>query len=229
MKWTDSNIKSHSLDTTSTDNGISISLNMVDQLWTPDFYVYNLSDHKAFKDSILITRIRTWTENPFNENETMVEYKMEGKAMVYCDFYLPRYPMDVQKCLFRFGSQANDVGFVLFDDENKFHHRARYEAVAFEVVITFVDDNIDNQTVEYEPIGFDIKMERVIGPFIFKYYLPCFAIVTASSISFIIPLTAIPGRVALMVTQFLTLTNLFIYQMVLFSNIINIYLLINEQ
>ena len=44
--------------------------------------------------------------------------------------------------------------------------------------------------------------------------MPCIAIVIATSFSFIIPLSAIPGRVALIVTQFLTLTNIFINQMV---------------
>ena len=43
------------------------------------------------------------------------------------------------------------------------------------------------------------------------------AIVVVSFISFLVPLTAIPGRIALVVTQFLTLTNMFIHQMVSFS------------
>ena len=38
--------------------------------------------------------------------------------------------------------------------------------------------------------------------------------VLVSEIGFVVPITAIPGRVALLVTQFLTLVNLFIYQMV---------------
>ena len=40
------------------------------------------------------------------------------------------------------------------------------------------------------------------------------AIVVVAQISFIIPMSAIPGRVALVVTQFLTLTNIFIHEMV---------------
>ena len=51
-------------------------------------------------------------------------------------------------------------------------------------------------------------------PFLYMYYLPCMAIVLVSQISFIIPLSSIPGRVALVVTQFLTLTNIFIHQTV---------------
>ena len=63
-------------------------------------------------------------------------------------------------------------------------------------------------------IGIKITMNHAITPFFVKYYLPCIAIVLVSMIGFAIPLNAIPGRVALLVTQFLTLTNLFIYEMV---------------
>ena len=67
-------------------------------------------------------------------------------------------------------------------------------------------------------IGFNITMKRVQQPYILKYYLPCVAIVTVTQVSFYIPHDAIPGRVALLVTQFLTLTNLFISEEV--SNIL---------
>ena len=63
---------------------------------------------------------------------------------------------------------------------------------------------------------FDVRVKRQISQYIFQYYIPSITIVIASSVSFIIPLSAIPGRVALVVTQFLTLTNIFIHQMVIY-------------
>ena len=63
-------------------------------------------------------------------------------------------------------------------------------------------------------VGFNLTMKRVQQPYLLKYYLPCIAIVTVTQISFYIPPDAIPGRVALLVTQFLTLTNLFISEQV---------------
>ena len=47
-----------------------------------------------------------------------------------------------------------------------------------------------------------------------KYYLPSAAIVIASQISFIIPMTAIAGRTALLATLFLALINIFTAQQV---------------
>ena len=63
-------------------------------------------------------------------------------------------------------------------------------------------------------IGLQIKMKRLVRPFVYQYYLPCISIVLVSFMSFVVPLSAIPGRVALVVTQCLTLTNLFIHQRV---------------
>ena len=214
MKWTDGGIKAAFSELALKDGGISLSLDIVDNLWIPDFYVYNISDYKAFADSTQITRLKILSENPFYENKTMVEYRMESKAMVYCEFALSRYPLDYQNCVFGFGSQANDVQFVLYDVNHTCHQDKKYQAVEFDVSVSLFEDTL-NQTLDKPPVvGFNIKIDRIISPFLFKYYLPCFAIVAASQISFIIPLSAIPGRVALMVTQFLTLTNLFIYQMV---------------
>jgi hypothetical protein len=92
-----------------------------------------------------------------------------------------------------------------------------YEGDGFRITIdpigTLTDPSkiTQNSTGDF---GFDIILERIAQPYMFQYYFPCAAIVIISQISFIIPLSAIPGRVGLVVTQFLTLTNIFIYQMV---------------
>ena len=63
-------------------------------------------------------------------------------------------------------------------------------------------------------IGFNITLERIVQPYLYEYYFPTFAIVVVSQISFMIPVSASPGRITLVVTQFLTLTNIFIHQKV---------------
>ena len=78
----------------------------------------------------------------------------------------------------------------------------------FDIEISF-DDN-SNQTGMHSRI----KMKRHLLPFIIKYYLPCIAIITVSLINFLISIYSIPARVALLVTQFLTLTNILIAQQV---------------
>ena len=97
MKWSDPDIKAKFVDSRVMESGISLSLAVVDQIWIPEFYLYNVSNYKAFKDSTQITRLRLLPGNESNENKTIVEYKMEAKAMIYCEFLLSRYPLDHQK------------------------------------------------------------------------------------------------------------------------------------
>ena len=63
-------------------------------------------------------------------------------------------------------------------------------------------------------IGIKIELDRKLSSFMLQYYIPCITIVMISDLSFVIPVTAIPGRTALLVTLFLTLINLFIHEMV---------------
>ena len=111
--------------------------------------------------------------------------------------------------------------------------------IGMDVTLGFTNRSVDGLIKQNDIDGFKIEMEQVTPPkkvfeyglcftdvtvninverqpskYIYQYYIPCITIVTAASFSFIIPLSAIPGRVALIVTQFLTLTNIFINQMV---------------
>ena len=72
-------------------------------------------------------------------------------------------------------------------------------------------------------VGFEIELKRILSPYIFQYYLPCAAIVFVSQISFIIPPSSLPGRIGLLATLFLTLTNLFINHMVCFIYIFDFF------
>ena len=110
-----------------------------------------------------------------------------------------------------FGSSSSGAIFVLNETHHKQHPSHTYQADNFDVSISFWD----GKTVQgNNNVVIKIKMERITTSFLLKYYIPCMAIVLVSVIGFVIPASAIPGRVALLVTQFLTLINLFISQMV---------------
>ena len=78
------------------------------------------------------------------------------------------------------------------------------------------DEETEQNTIDEETeqgknqIGIKIEMNRMLSSFMLEYYMPCIAIVLVSQLSYVIPVTAIPGRVALLVTLFLTLVSLFI-------------------
>lgn len=52
-------------------------------------------------------------------------------------------------------------------------------------------------------------MDRHTGHYVFKYYLPCAAMVLVAAVSFVIDPAAVPGRTALLVTLFLVLSTIF--------------------
>ena len=99
-------------------------------------------------------------------------------------------------------------------------NKLQYEKIGFDFklrnlpIITTCDKILEDCWTSF---GYGIKINRLPSKYLFQYYVPCVTIVMASTLSFIVPSTAAPGRIALVVTQFLTLTNVFIYQKVNFK------------
>lgn len=214
LTWIDHRIKtSFSVEDRERGN-IELALGRTNNIWKPDVHFYNLKDYDAFTRSTKTKSLKMLSSSPLNVTETVVEYKFRSKATVYCNFDHANYPMDNQKCEFRFGSRSLSFKFVLFDPTNKYHYTKYHNISAFRLITTFTDGDGSDHIGYSRAIGFDLKIHRSLQPFVMKYYLPCIAIVVMSQISFVIPLSAIPGRVALVVTQFLTLTNIFIQQTV---------------
>ena len=221
MRWQDPNIKTNFTTDDRVKGGIGLDKNKIKLIWTPDLYIYSLKSFKQQEHRIESLKILTIRDFPKLQNagnhqkrrgKTTVELKMEVKTAVYCQFFHRYYPVDTQTCRVKIGSSSLGAIFYLYDPNGKFHHVDAYEAVNFNMSITFFDEGHHDDGKN--TIGFDIEMDRIINSFIWKYYVPCIATVLVSGLSFIVPASAIPGRVALLVTQFLSLINLFIYQMV---------------
>ena len=222
LQWMDPGIKTNFSEENEQNGGIKLSIEHLNVIWKPDLYIYNISDYKSYADSkqinsfiILATNVsnlgNNTEETKQQKRQTVVEYTVEAKATIYCNFDFSDYPMDTQMCRFRFGSRSSGTTFILNDPNKIYHETTNYMTENFNITITFFDGNLNTGK---NIVGFDIQMVRILKPFIMEYYLPCMAIVLVSQIGFVIPLTAIPGRAALLVTQFLTLTNLFIHQTV---------------
>ena len=176
-------------------------------------YFHNITDWKSHQDSYNFLGLTLDSNHSLDTNETVVEYKLETKAMIYCSFDFATYPMDVQSCRLRFESKSSGLDLVLFDPSNTHHMQKEYEASNFDIRIDFFNGYLSGSS-NNKVVGYDVKMKRKLEPFFMMYYLPCIAIVGVSVISFAVSLNHTPGRIALLVTLFLTLTNLFIYQMV---------------
>ena len=232
MRWLESRIKTNFARHGSTNREIILGPAAVETLWSPDLHILNRKSFQIKDEwaTLITTRLlaskdidRLEGMNSGNQKTVIptVEMKYEVKTTVFCeDWTYIKYPMDSQTCDVKFGSSSASSIFKLFDKpENKLSQNT-YEAVNFKIQVRFFDQN-HNDTSNH--VGIRIKMTRLTISFILKYYAPCIAIVLVSEIGFVIPASAIPGRVSLLVTQFLTIINLFIYQMVGNLNHLNIF------
>ena len=213
MQWLDPRIKTNFSEDDVKNSGIALDLNRVNRhIWQPDLYIHNLSNYKIFSGSKQTTSLKLLSNNTIDKTKTLVEWKIESKETIYCNFLLSLYPMDSQNCEFRFGSLSSSLKFLWLEPNNVLSFKKKCYNLDFH--LTVIQPYGVNMTEATNAIGFDLKMERILQHFILEFYLPCWAIVCSSFISFIIPLTAIPGRIGLVVTLFLALINIFIHQMV---------------
>ena len=122
--------------------------------------------------------------------------------------------MDTQKCSLRIYSYKMQPLNLIFYDISGIGNEPEptYERNGFLISSTCV-----NQTDQQNEIGIDFSLKRNINKYLFQYYLPSAIIVIVSQTSFFIPLSAIPGRIGLVVTQFLALTNIFINEQVMLN------------
>ena len=216
LKWKDPNILSDNAPEIIENGGIALRQGATEKIWTPDLFIWNSTALKPKDEWAKLKKAKVYRINAFNDDQsqrptTVVMMKYEIKTKIYCDFHFKLYPMDEQNCSIKIGSGSEEGIFSLNDVNDTYHSLTRYTAVGLKMEIEFFGTQ---NSIPNRPIGFHITMTRLRQPFVMKYYIPSAAMVLVSEIGFVIPLTAIPGRVALLVTQFLTLVNLFIHQMV---------------
>ena len=228
LQWMDSGIFTYTpkqgttLDTLTEMEGYDISKEAAKRIWKPDLPVHNLYDYKSYIDSFHMRSLKIFRTNRLYDNVCVtgpfLQYDIEAKFSFYCKFDLSNFPMDSSHCKLRFGGEVSNMAFKL----DKRAHGTRNTSLVLisdmATRTTIVEDTSDIDTKT--EIGLDIHIERALRPYVLKYYIPCITIVIISQISFIIPLDALPGRVALSVTQLLTLMSLFIQQMVSSSIIV---------
>ena len=213
LVWADNRIVTNFTEEEKKTGKVLNNINL-EKIWKPDLLIENLC---AFKlHSVLEDMSGLAIGNGLAlglKNETVIWYEFSAKASVYCNFDFIRFPMDEQECNFTIGTTypARRTIIFTFHSTDLFRFgEATQNTDDFNLIIQTVNGNKENNT----KFGFTIKMSRRLQPFIMECYLPCIAIVIVSKLSFVIPLDAVPGRVALLVTQFLTLTQICIYQQV---------------
>ena len=210
---------------------IKIPHKQFQSIWHPDYEVYTVNSQgskslyhpRLYEDVYALNTFDTYRcQNTPQHQEhgkgVVLQAWKSWKVIVDCNFDFTAYPLDVQHCDFLQYGEAYIRLKLCNDMEHNISKKQKSDV--YRVAITPMQTvkrldhgkEVEGNGTVY--VGLTISLRRILSPYLFQYYFPCIAIVVISEISFIIPLSAIPGRVALVVTQFLTLINIFIHQMV---------------
>ena len=207
-KWEDQRINATSQNNEKEISFAAVSPKEKLPIWQPK----RSCDHCDPDEKMSFSKIGFLVDQ-FNRNSTFVTAALLWKTNLMCDFDFSKFPFDRQSCGFRLNSKSSgNVLDLLYGNESKMIIQVP-DVDTFEVMANIIGRYTDENDLT-DQIGFDIKMRRRIEPYFFEYYFPCVTVVTISSVSFAIPLTAIPGRVTLSVVLILTLMNLFTRQAV---------------
>ena len=232
--WPDNRIKKKFTKDGVQGGLVPLPISKIESIWTPDLYIFDLKDFQTYKviksvNSISILYKCYWNpkscQEDYTKNNTILQYVLEARVQVYClGFNFDHFPFEHNSCTFLLGTALFPANFIWGNDSNvsddwKYTY-ALGKAMSGYIVtnISWINEHPSNVNEEWygmgKAIGFKIFLKRKIRPYVISYYIPCACIVMLTQISFIVPLTSIPGRVALLVTEFLTLINIFLYQQV---------------
>ena len=217
MNWKDLRIKAN-FSGFDKEKDIKESL-ASERIWKPNPMIHRIADSQDYEDSINVVKYALSSRGTDGSNSFNVILKLSARISVYCNPWpLETYPLDDQLCTIIFSNPGKSVlNFIVGNrksetgntkSEANHSMMTHYDAAGFEISTKFPNSSMENQ------IDVEIHMQRLFQPFFFKFYMPSILIVCISGTGFLFPLNVLPGRISLEVTQFLTLANLFIYQMV---------------
>ena len=201
-------------------------------IWNPFSFLYipestsrtNTYDSTKIKH-VKIYRSQLYSFGRFPPNTTLISSSIDERIIITCvdDVTYSYFPHDIHNCKLRMKSYyVNATMDVNIKKGNEKFSRS-HNLAGFKITNSIIPETkikrSSSSGIEYTEFGVAMKFERRFGDYAYKYFLPCILIVTASTLSFIIPLSALPGRVALVVTLFLTLTNNVFYARVNLRNI----------
>lgn len=145
-----------------------------------------------------------------------IMYSQATHINFICPMRFDNFPLDTQTCKFQVGSYSYDVAKMTFTQTNKVQGYGKTaHSVVLDYAVNVLQLNTEDQMLGYGELGnfsvagFEMVLNRHVSHYLITYYLPSGLFVIVSWISFVVPPDIIPGRMALLVTLFLVLVNIF--------------------
>merc|ERR1719282_1861211 len=187
---------------------VPMNLEFIKELWVPNIFIYNLKTYKVL--NVLSKLAGLWIDT-----EKKVLYSQATHITFICPMRFDKFPLDTQTCKFRVGSYSYDSSKLLFITKNAGYSSGGTNSIALDYDISITTLAPEDSVLDYGALGnfslsgFEMVLTRYVSTYIITYYLPSGLFVIVSWISFLIPMDVIPGRMALLVTLFLVLVNIF--------------------
>ena len=226
--WEDNRIKVNFLPNNKMIKLPSSTVEETSKIWIPfaSVYIWNLKKRTYILDPITIRIIgarssdltnKFYLISTFSPNSSVVWSSINWRITIGCPFNFSLFPFDQNDCTLKMGFRNMPVLLYANSVSTLKGNKLQYKNNGFNFKLKNLPIKKEcNEMIEdcWTEFGYGIEIIREPSKYLFQYYVPCITIVMASMLSFIVPPTAAPGRIALVVTQFLTLTNIFIYQKV---------------
>lgn len=188
---------------------VPMNLEFVKDLWLPNIFIYNLKTYKVI--DVLNKLAGLWIGG-----DRTVLYSQATHITFICPMRFDKFPLDTQRCKFQVGSYSYDDTIMRFITEVAGYSPSKGgNSIALDYAINIMplkrSDSVflGGSLGNFSLAGFEMVLHRYVSTYIITYYLPSGLFVIVSWISFLIPMDVIPGRMALLVTLFLVLVNIF--------------------
>jgi len=183
---------------------VNVSPQSLRYIWYPELEIYGLERFGRQRVLKEMSGVR------IRKNKT-IHYELGARITISCRMNFDDYPLDAHTCQFQVGSYYDTnktvqcVSSFIYD-----HKRQR----SLQHYISFYNLNSKDKTVilpsgSYAACGFQLQLVRKTMQFLVQVYLPSGMFVVVSWVSFLIKPEVVPGRMALLVTLFLVLINIF--------------------
>jgi len=185
-------------------NEVNESPEILKYIWYPELEIYGLDTfgrQRVLKEMSGVRIIKNKT----------ITYELGVRISISCRMNFNDYPLDGHTCQFQVGSYYDTKETVTcqsyfiydLDRQRNLQHFIQIDKLPAEF------KEVSLPSGEYAACGFQVRLVRKQTQFLIQVYLPSFMFVIVSWVSFLIKPEVVPGRMALLVTLFLVLINIF--------------------
>ena len=189
-----------------TDN---LDLKLLEHLWTPDFYVYDLQSSRKLT---VLNEDTGGLRIQKSGNDTMILYTVEAEVTFKCHIDYSKFPFHSATCKLRMTSFNHKNTSMMFRSTQMLDYHA--DIRGYDVNVTYLTDK-DTVTMAwnrdgwFSVVGLQIDLTSSSRKFIFIYFVPTTMFTMTSWVSHLLPPTSYPARTSLLITVFLCQVGVF--------------------